>query len=437
MNDELIAIFDLMERERGISRDVLIKAIESSLLSASKKTFGRYRNPKIQIDPKTGDIKVYAEFVVVSDDEEPSLYEVKYSVAKKQNPDQEFQIGDVALIEVTPENFGRIAAQTARQVIIQKLREAEKDVIYNEYKDKVGEVITGIVRRKEKGNIILELDKTEAILPKREQIPNEKYQTGDRLKVLVLNVSRGGMPEIIVSRSHPDLVRKLFEIEVPEIDEKTVEIMRIARDPGYRTKIAVKSNDEKVDCVGACVGMRGARVRNIVRELNGEKMDIIPYSDDIVEFVRNALSPAKLKTVEVFEDEKRLLVLVDKSQLSLAIGKRGNNAKLTSKLLGWKIDIECDEEYKGERTQQQPSKRRKREKKTEGNGYEIFDIPIEEVEGINKKVAEYLKANGYDTLEKVAKMQIDVLYTIPGVGKSMVEEIKEAIQKKVEQLTKE
>jgi len=437
MNEELIAIFDLMERERGIQRETIIKAIESSLLSASRKSFGAYKNPKINIDASTGDIKVYADFVVVSDNEEPSQYEVKLSIAKQHNPDKEIKVGDVASIEVTPDNFGRIAAQTAKQVIIQKIREAEKDVIYNEYKDKVGHVINGIVRRKEKNNVIIELDKAEAILPKKEQTPNEKYHIGDRLRILVISVTRGGIPEIVVSRSHPELVKRLFEIEVPEIYEKTVEIKRIARDPGYRTKIAVLSKDEKVDCVGACVGMRGARVKNIVRELNGEKMDIIPYSDDIVQFTRNALSPAKLKAVDVFEEEKRLLVLVDKSQLSLAIGKRGNNARLTSKLIGWKIDIECEEEYTGER-RLSSSKRRKREKKrdSEGTG-DALDIPLEEVEGINKKVVDYLVANGYDTLKKVASMHVDVLYTIPGVGKSVVEEVKEAIEKKIRELQEE
>ncbi|MBN1522425.1 MAG: transcription termination/antitermination protein NusA [Candidatus Aureabacteria bacterium] len=437
MNEELIAVFDLMERERGIQRDTIIKAIESSLLSASRKSFGTYKNPQISIDPSSGDIKVYAEFVVVADNEKPSQYEVKQSIAKKQHPKQNIKAGDVALIEVTPDNFGRIAAQTAKQVIIQKIREAEKDVIYNGYKDKVGQVVNGIVRRKEKNNVIIELDKAEAVLPKKEQTPNEKYHIGDRLRVLVMSVTRGGTPEVVASRSHPDLVRKLFEIEVPEIYESTVEIKRIARDPGYRTKIAVLSKDEKVDCVGACVGMRGSRVKNIVRELNGEKMDIIPYSDDIVEFARNALNPAKLKAVDVFEEEKRLLVLVDKSQLSLAIGKRGNNARLTSKLLGWKIDIESEEEYTGER-RVSSSKRRKREKKREmENGEGSLDIPLDEVEGVNKKVVDYLIANGYDTLKKVASMHVDVLYTIPGVGKSAVEEVKEAIEKKVRELQEE
>ena len=436
MNQELIAIFDLMERERGIPRETIIEAIQSSLLSASRRSFGTYKSPQILIDQTSGDIKVYAEFVVVEDSQKPSQYEVKLAEAKKKHlGDEDVTVGDVSLIEVTPNNFGRIAAQTAKQVIIQKIREAEKDVIYNEYKDKVGQIVNGIVRSKERNNIIIELDKAEAILPRKEQAANENYHMGDRMRVLVMSVSRGGMLEIIVSRAHPDLVKRLFELEVPEIYEKTVEIKRIARDPGYRTKIAVISKDEKVDCVGACVGMRGARVKNIVRELNGEKMDIVPYSDDVVEFARNALNPAKLKSIDAFEDEKRLLVLVDKSQLSLAIGKRGNNARLTSRILGWKIDIESDEEYTGER-KATSSKRKKRDKKKEGEE-DLLDIPIDQVEGINKKVADYLISIGYETLRKVASMHVDVLYTVPGAGKSTVEEIKEIIEKKVRELQEE
>ena len=437
MNSELIAIFDLMERERGLTRETIINAIESSLLSASRKSFGTYKNPQISIDSSSGDIRVLAEFVVIKDNEKPSQYEVKISVAKEQHPEEKVKVGDVALIEVTPDNFGRIAAQTAKQVIIQKIREAEKDVIYNDYKDKVGQVVNGIVRRKERGNVIIELNKAEAILTRKEQTPNEKYHIGDRLRVLVLSVVRGGSPEIIASRSHPDLVKRLFEIEVPEISEKTVEIMGIARDPGYRTKIAVLSRDDKVDCVGACVGMRGSRVKNIVRELNGEKMDIIPFSENVVELARNALNPAKLKHIDAFEEEQRLLVLVDKSQLSLAIGKRGNNARLTAKLLGWKIDIESEEEYSGER-KATTSKRRKKDKKKDGEeGRDLLDIPISEIEGINKKVADYLMSIGYETLRKVASMHVDVLYTIPGVGKSAVEEIRQVIEKKVRELQDE
>jgi transcription termination/antitermination protein NusA len=437
MNPELIAIFDQMERERGIPRDTIINAIKSSLLSASRKSIGTVKNPEIEIDSNDGSIRVVAEFIVVEDGQPTSPYEVNFTVAKKQHQKEKISVGDVVTIEVTPDNFGRIAAQTAKQIIIQKIREAEKDIIFNEYKNKVGQLVNGIVRRKEKNNVYIELDKAEAVLPPKEQTYDEKYQIGDRLRVLVVNVVRGAVPEIVVSRSHPDLVRRLFELEVPEIYEKTVEVKNIARDPGYRTKIAVLSKDEKVDCVGACVGMRGARVKNIVRELNGEKMDIIPFSEDVSEYAKNALNPAKLKHIEVFEDEKRLLVLVDKSQLSLAIGKRGNNARLTSKLLGWKIDIQSEEDHQEERTSLL-SNRKKREKKKEGGELaDPLEIPIVEVEGINKKVAEYLKSIGYDTLKKVSSVPVDVLYTIPGVGKSAVEEIKEFLDKKIKELTEE
>jgi N utilization substance protein A len=331
-------------------------------------------------------------------------------------------------VEVTPDNFGRIAAQTAKQVIIQKLRDAEANVVFNEYKDKVFQIITGIVRQQERKNVVIDLGRGEAILPPREQVENEEYRAGDRLKLLVIEVSKGGQnPEIIVSRSHPIFVKKMFEIEVPEIADQTVEIKGIAREAGYRTKIAVFSKDPKVDCVGACVGMRGARVKNIVQELNGEKIDIVPWSADIQTYCRNALNPAKVRQIVSNEAEKQLLVYVDKGQFSLAIGKRGNNVRLTSKLLGWRVDIEAIEK------DILPVAPTPADGESAENAVPVdpLNVSIDSVEGLSKKVKEFLVEAGYSSLAQLKNIKLNELYVIPGVGKTGAEEIMEHIQKAI------
>lgn len=337
MNGELLSVLDYMEREKGIDKERLIEAVEASLVSASRKTLGNMKNIVIKIDRKTGNIKAFSELTVVEKVEDPQA-EISLKDAKKI--DTNADSGDVIRKEVTPKNFGRIAAQSAKQVIIQKIREAEREIVYSEFKDRVGDIVTGTVRRLEHGNVILDLGKTEAILPYKERCPKEDYEVGLRIRVYIVDVRIGAKgPEIIVSRTHPGLVRKLFELEVPEIHEGTVKIIEVAREPGYRAKIAITSTDDKVDCVGACVGMRGARVKNIVRELNGEKIDIVKWDDDMAAYVTNSLSPAELKQVELIPDEKTVRILVNDDQLALAIGKRGQNARLTAKLTGWKIDI--------------------------------------------------------------------------------------------------
>jgi len=325
MNAEFIAMLDYLERERGIKREILLEAVSNALLSASKKSVGASRDLRIDINPKTGEIRALANLLVADHVSNPQD-EIELSRARKIKPDA--SIGDTVEVEVTPRNFGRIAA---------------KEMIYEEFKDRAGEIVSGTVRRFDRSDVILDLGKFEAIMPQRERVVVEDYNVGDRLRAYVVAVENGIRgPEIIVSRSHPNFVRRLFELEVSEIADGTVEIRGIAREAGYRTKIAVWSANEKVDPVGACVGMRGSRVKNIVRELNNEKVDIIRWSSDPKEFVLEALKPAKVKNLVFDTEKKSVQISVDEDQLSLAIGKKGQNARLTSRLTGWEINIGKD-----------------------------------------------------------------------------------------------
>ena len=344
MNSDLISGLDYFEREKGIKREVLIEAVQNALLSASKKAIGPARELRIDIDSRTGEIRALANQIVV-ETVTNSHDEIALAKARALKPDA--QIGDIVEVEVTPRNFGRIAAQTAKQAMMQRIRLAEKEIIYDEFKDRAGEIVNGTVRRFERSDVIVDLGRFEAVMPSRERVQTEDYSVGDRVRAYVVAVENGARgPEIILSRSHPNFVRRLFETEVSEIADHTVEIRGIAREAGYRTKIAVYSANEKVDPVGACVGMRGARVKNIVRELNNEKVDIIRWSEDPKEFVLEALKPAKIKHVTLDEARKAIHIRVDEDQLSLAIGKRGQNARLTSRLIGWEINIERDETAK-------------------------------------------------------------------------------------------
>jgi len=342
MNSELIAVLDYYEKEKGIKREILVEALSSALLSASKKAVGPARELRIDIDPKNGTVRAMASLIAVervSDQHD----EIQISKVRRVKPDAE--VGDVVDWEVTPANFGRIAAQTARQAIMQKIRQVEKDMIYDEFKDRAGEIVSGVVRRFDRSDVIVDIGKFEAIMPTRERVNTEEYAIGDRIRAYVVAVENGARgPEIIISRSHPNFVRRLFEVEVSEIADRTVELKAIAREAGHRTKVAVASADDKVDPVGACVGMKGARVKNIVRELNNEKVDIIRWSDDIREFVIEALKPAIIKSLEIDEAKHSIHVGVGEEQASQAIGRRGQNARLTSRLTGWDINIEKEED---------------------------------------------------------------------------------------------
>ena len=331
-------------KEKGIDEEVIYEAIETSLVSACKKNFGSSQNVKVVMDRETGNIEVYAQKDVVEDVEDPRL-QISLEQAKKINPI--YEVGDVVDFVVTPKNFGRISAQTAKQVVVQKFREAEREILFNQYISKEKEIVIGIVQRYEKKNVIVQLGKIDAVLAPNEQIPGEQYKFMDRIKVYVVEVKQTTKgPQIFVSRTHPELVKRLFEQEVPEVFDGTVEIKSIAREAGSRTKIAVYSKDPNVDAVGACVGQNGYRVNVIVNELCGEKIDIVNWSEDPKEFIAAALSPSKVLAVAINPDEQSARIVVPDHQLSLAIGKEGQNARLSAKLTGWRIDIKSESQAK-------------------------------------------------------------------------------------------
>jgi N utilization substance protein A len=328
VNKQLIAALVELEREKGIKMDTIIEALEIALAAAYKKNYQVEYECRIDIDTKTGEIKVYK---IIEDTE---------------NEGKEI---DVTEIDVTPDNFGRIAAQTAKQVIRQRMKEAEREIMYDEFKDRVGDLVTGIVQQSDSRFTLVDLGKVEALLPQYEQAPGERYRHGERVKCYISDVRKTTKgPQVIVSRSHTGLIRKLFELEVPEIYEGIVEIKSIAREAGYRTKIAVASNEKNVDPVGACVGPKGSRVKMVVDELGGEKIDIVDYSDDIVTYIKNSLSPARVHKVLIDDENKFSLVVVSNDQLSLAIGREGQNARLAAKLTGWKVDIKSEKQFEDE-----------------------------------------------------------------------------------------
>ncbi|GAB6154510.1 transcription termination factor NusA [Desulfosporosinus burensis] len=340
MNMEFIEALHELEKGRGISAEILFEAIEAALISAYKKNFGSLQNVRVLIDRLTGEFKVYARKTVV-DVVEDARTQVSLEEARKLDPNYEFE--DIVEYEVTPREFGRIAAQTAKQVVVQRIREAERGMIYDEFVNREGDIVTGVVQRYEQKNVIVDLGKVEAVLPAQEQIPGEMYQSFDRIKTYVVEVKKTTKgPQIMLSRTHPGLIKRLFELEVPEIHDGVVEIKGVSREAGARSKIAVFSRDSNVDPVGACVGPKGVRVQTIVTELKGEKIDIVNYSNDPQEFVANALSPAKVVAVYPKLNEKVAIVVVPDYQLSLAIGKEGQNARLAAKLTGWKIDIKSE-----------------------------------------------------------------------------------------------
>jgi N utilization substance protein A len=340
MNVEFIDALRELEKERGIAKDILLETIEAALISAYKKNFGSSQNVRVEIDRESGEIHVYNRKDIVESVED-SRIEISLEDARKMNP--VFEVGDIFETEVTPRTFGRIAAQTAKQVVVQRIREAERSIIFDEYVNREGDIVTGIIQRYEMKNVYIDLGKTEAVLMPSEQIPREQYEQGERIKTYILEVKKTTKgPQILVSRTHPGLLKRLFELEVPEIHDGTVEIRSVAREAGARSKIAVFSKFENVDPVGACVGPKGMRVQAIVSELKGEKIDIVKWSEDPVVYVENALSPAKVVSVMVNASEKLAQVVVPDYQLSLAIGKEGQNARLAAKLTGWKIDIKSE-----------------------------------------------------------------------------------------------
>lgn len=340
MNTEFLDALNDLEKEKGIAVSVLLEAIEAALLSAYKRNFGSLQNARVHIDRDTGEFKVYSQRTVMDEVTDPRQ-EITLGEAREIDP--RYDLGDIVENEVTPRNFGRIAAQTAKQVVVQRIREAERNIIYEEFANREGDIITGVIQRVEQKNVFIELGKTEAILTPSEQMAGEDYRHGTRVKAYIVEVKKTNKaPQIIVSRTHPGLLKRLFELEVPELYEGVVELKAVAREAGYRSKIAVYSRDENVDPVGACVGPKGMRVQSIVNELNGEKIDIIKWNPDPSKFVAASLSPAKVVAVEIWDEEKVARVIVPDYQLSLAIGKEGQNARLAAKLTNWKIDIKSE-----------------------------------------------------------------------------------------------
>jgi len=382
MNQDLLTILDSIERDKGIKKEVLIKAVESALISAARKKLGKHiTDIKVEFDQETGDFRVFG-------------------------PDGGELSGD----------FGRISAQTAKQVIIQKIREAERDVVFEEYQHKVNDIASGSVHRFEKGVIVVDLGRAEGVLPKREVASNEEYRQGERIKALIMEVKKTPKgPEILLSRTNPGLVKRLFELEVPEIYEGIVDIKSVSREAGDRSKIAVYSKDEKVDPVGACVGMRGQRVKSIVRELGGEKIDIIRWSIDTGEFISASLSPAEISSIKLNEADKRAEVLVADDQLSLAIGKKGQNVRLAAKLTGWNIDIRSKTEIEN-----------------------VNKISVGEIDGVGPKTQKALAKAGFKTAGDISKADIKSLTKVEGVGKKTAEKIlrsaKTLLEEKVHQV---
>jgi N utilization substance protein A len=337
MKGELVTAIRQLTAERDLPTDVIIDAIQNALAVTYKRQYGQVPDVRVQLDTDTGEFRVYAEKKVVIEVQDPAT-QISLKDASEL-PDRP-GLNEMVEVEVTPPNFGRIAAQTAKQTILQRIQEAERDLVYDEYANREGEVLNGVIERVEPRGIIVNLGKAEAVLPPQEQVTRERYRIGQRLKVYLVKVDRGiRMPQLIVSRSHRGLVRRLFEVEVPEIYSGIVEMKAIAREPGSRTKVAVAARQQGVDPVGACVGMRGVRIQNVVNELSGEKIDVVQWDPSPERFVANALSPAQVIRVEVFEGERRAVVTVPDSQLSLAIGKEGQNARLAAKLTGWRVDI--------------------------------------------------------------------------------------------------
>ncbi len=341
---ELLEALDMIRKEKGIDKEIIFEAIETSLVSACKKNFGTSQNIKVEINRETGNVQVFAQKEIVEDVYDAFL-EISLEDARKIDPI--FKMGDIVDIPITPKNFGRISAQTAKQVVVQKFRETERAKMYNEYAAKERDIDTGIVQRNERKNVIVSLGKLDAVLPVKEQMPGEEYKFNDRVKVYILEVKQTTKgPQVTVSRTHYELVKRLFELEVPEIYDGTVEIKSISREAGSRTKMAVYSKNPDVDAVGACVGQNGARVNVIVNELKGEKIDIINWSEDVKQFISEALSPSKVIAVEINDEEQSAKVVVPDNQLSLAIGKEGQNVRLAARLTGWKIDIKSEAQAK-------------------------------------------------------------------------------------------
>ncbi len=485
MAQNLNYIIEQVGKDKGIDKEVIVEALESAVLTASRKKFGVQREIEAHYNEETGEVELF-QFMNVVESVEDADTEISFEEAKKL--DEEAEIGDSLGMKLDTSDFGRIAAQTAKQVIIQRVRDAERENIYNEFKDRKGEVITGSVQRSERGNLYVNIGRAEAVLYSREQMPGESYRQGERIRAYILDVQKTPRgPQIFLSRTHPSLLIKLFELEVPEIAEGIIKIVSAAREPRERAKIAVYTKDSSVDPVGACVGMRGSRVQSVVQELRGERIDIVPYSEDFAKYVCNALSPAKISTVYIDEDNRYMEVVVPDDQLSLAIGKKGQNVRLASKLTGWKIDI------KSETKMEQMSEEAREALKTipkvgdvmarlfYNEGYrsvedianadaedlarkagvglktlekivaaaremvpepeaeaagplsEETQLSLESLPGVAAKTVSLLKSHGFEAVTDIANAAVEELIRVPGVGQKKAERLIESAKKLIEQ----
>jgi N utilization substance protein A len=420
MSNLLFQTIDQISREKGIDPQIVIHAIEDAIVVASRKYFKSNEELRGRINPETGDIDVYAIRKVVESVTNP-VREISLEEARAHKPDAQID-EDVEFLKPTV-GLGRIAAQMAKQVIFQKVREAERESVYAEYHKHVGEVVNCVVKRYENGDLIVELGKTEAKLPKRDQSRLENFAAGDRIRVIITKVEKTAKgPQVIVSRTDAALVQHLFQTEVPEIYDGTVQIKSIAREAGERTKIAVTSREKDVDPVGACVGMKGTRVQSIIRELRGEKIDIIQWNDDIVTFATNAISPAKISRVSIVDSNDKIMeMVVEDSQLSLAIGKKGQNVRLASKLIGWRIDIKSEEEKRAEVESQMDL-------------LQTAPTPLENMPGLTPSLVQKLNAAGISTVEQLADLAPEDLQNIPGIGEKTIERISDALSEYYTQL---
>ena len=393
-----------IEKDKGIKKDILVRALESAMLSAAKKKYGLHRDIEARYNEEAGEIELF-EFKTVVEKVKDLELEINLSDGKKNDP--EVELGDSLGLKMDTSDFGRIAAQTAKQVIIQKVREAESDLIFSEYKDKKGELIAGIVRRFEKGNIFIDLGRTEAILPVNQQVIREHYRVGDRIQVYVVDIQKGAKDaQIVASRTDPGLLIKLFEMEVPEIYEGIVKIESVTREPGSRSKIAVSSKDSDIDAVGACVGMKGARVQSVVQELRGEKIDIVCYDRDPAKYICNAIAPAEVSKVIIDDDRNSIELIVPDDQLSLAIGKKGQNVRLAAKLTGWRIDIYSETKIR-EIT-------------------EVAKKKFQKIEGVSEQIAVIIFNQGITSYEELSEADVPELAAATSLPKEKIEALKEA-----------
>ncbi len=422
MNKDLIAIFEYLEREKGIKREIVINAISESLRAAARKSVkGLGEKVHVEIHPKTGEIEVFAQKKIVEKVQNPAD-EISLEEARTMEP--ECQVGQWLEIAITPQDFGRIAATAARQVITQKLKGAERDVIYEEYRHRVGEIISGTVKRFIRGRtIVVDLGKVEAILPERNYPKLERYNPGEKVQALLLEVrdTDGGGAEVILTRSHPEFVAQLFIQEVPELHDKTVAIEKIVRDPGYRTKLAVKSYDPKVDPVGTCVGVRGTRIKNIIRELNNEKIDVVPYSDDPIQLLQNLIAPAEVRKLKMYED--RVWIVVVDEEYPIVIGKKGMNARLIGQILEKEIEVHKLSEYQKILTVQMAEYAE--------DSDPMYDEKLK-IEGVSGLVIDSLAGAGYDTLRKFMQSNpVEIAAKVPGVNYyDLADKIVDQIRKK-------